>query len=122
MMIISVLIAVGGVYLAYTFYIKRTELPKKLAEKYRPIYTVIYNKYYVDEIYNAVIVQPLKFFAIMCWRFFDVIVIDGIANGLARLVGWIGDLIKRFETGYVRNYALGFVIGVVVILGYLMLS
>lgn len=121
MMIISVLIALGGVYLAYTFYIKKTELPKKLAERYRSIYTLIYNKYYVDEIYNAVIVQPLKFFAIICWRFFDVIVIDGSANGLAKLVGLIGNLIKRFETGYVRNYALGFVVGVVLILGYFML-
>jgi len=121
MMIISVLIALGGIYLAYTFYIKKTELPKKLAERYRSVYTLIYNKYYVDEIYNALIVQPLKFLAIICWRFVDVIVIDGIANGLAKLVGFIGDLLKRFETGYVRNYALGFVVGVVVILGYFML-
>jgi NADH-quinone oxidoreductase subunit L len=120
-MVISVLIALGGIYLAYLFYIKNTDIPKKLAERYRSIYTLIYNKYYVDEIYNALVVQPLKFFAIICWRLFDVIIIDGIANGLAKLVGLIGGLVKRFETGYVRNYALGFVIGVVVILGYFML-
>jgi len=48
-------------------------------------------------------------------------VIDGSANGLAKLVGLIGKLIRRFETGYVRNYALGFVVGVVIILGYFML-
>jgi NADH-quinone oxidoreductase subunit L len=117
-MILSIAIVVVGILTAYRFYISHPNVPRRLAEKYKGTYTVLLNKYYVDELYARLIVNPLLNLALWCWRFFDARVIDGAANGSAFLVGWISAVIRKFQTGYVRNYALSLVLGVVIILGY----
>ena len=60
MMVVSTAIAIAGIYLAYQMYIKKPEMPKKLAERFRLIYKLLLNKYYVDEIYDALFVNPIK--------------------------------------------------------------
>jgi NADH-quinone oxidoreductase subunit L len=78
---------------------------------------LVYMKYYVDEIYDAFVVQPLIKASRFCWKIIDAGVVDGIANGLgnlARAMGWLGSL---FQTGSVNTYALFLAIGVLVILG-----
>jgi NADH-quinone oxidoreductase subunit L len=79
------------------------------------------NKYYVDELYFKIVVNPLLKFATFLWQFFDVKVIDGIANGLANTVNWFAGICRKVQTGYVRNYALGMVFGVLLILAYFIL-
>jgi NADH-quinone oxidoreductase subunit L len=78
---------------------------------------VLFKKYYVDEIYDSVIVQPLIKASRFSWKVIDQGIVDGIVNGLghmARAFGWIGSL---FQTGSVNTYALFLAIGVLVILG-----
>ena len=78
---------------------------------------VLLKKYYVDEIYDSIIVQPLIRASKFSWKVIDQGIIDGIVNGLghlARAFGWIGSL---FQTGSVNTYALFLAIGVLVILG-----
>jgi NADH-quinone oxidoreductase subunit L len=78
---------------------------------------VLYNKYYVDELYDRLIVQPILALSRFCWKVIDAGIIDGIVNlsGLtARAVGWFGSL---FQTGQVNTYAFFFTVGVLVILG-----
>jgi NADH-quinone oxidoreductase subunit L len=78
---------------------------------------VLYFKYYVDEFYDRVIVQPLLSASRFCWKVIDAAFIDGIANGLghlARAMGWLGSL---FQTGSVNTYAFFLVLGVLAILG-----
>jgi NADH-quinone oxidoreductase subunit L len=78
---------------------------------------LLYMKYYVDELYDAVVVRPLIRASRFCWRIIDDGIVDGIANGLgnlARAMGWFGSL---FQTGSVNTYALFLAIGVLVILG-----
>ncbi len=78
---------------------------------------VLYMKYYVDEFYDRIIVQPLIRASRFAWKVIDAGVVDGIANGLgnlARAVGWFGSL---FQTGSVNTYALFLAIGVLIILG-----
>jgi NADH-quinone oxidoreductase subunit L len=118
LMILSIVVILVGLLIAYRFYIAHPETPKKLAEKYRGAYTILLNKYYVDELYAKIIVNPLLKFALWCWEFFDVKIIDGAANGSAFLMGGISAVIRKFQTGYVRNYALSLVFGVVIILVY----
>ena len=60
MMVVSTAIAIAGIYLAYQMYIKKPEIPKKLAERFHLIYKLLLNKYYVDEIYDALFVNPIK--------------------------------------------------------------
>jgi len=120
-MAVSVAVALLGIFFAYRFYIKTPELPKRLAERFRFPYKVLLNKYYVDELYFKIIVNPLLKFATFLWQFFDIKIIDGMANGLAGLVYWFAGVGRKIQTGYVRNYALGMVLGALVILAYFIL-
>jgi len=118
---ISALVAVGGTYTAYRFYVQRPQIPLTLAREYKWLYTMLCNKYYVDEFYMAVLVNPLRSLAGWLARFLDTVVIDGAVNGLARLVGLSGEEGRQLQTGYVATYALSMLIGVVIVLGYLLL-
>jgi NADH-quinone oxidoreductase subunit L len=83
------------------------------------VHRVLLNKYYVDEIYNAVIVQPIKKVSSgLLWRGIDAGVIDGTVNAVGLVVrGWSA-VLRRLQTGSVRAYAMSFFMGVVTILGY----
>jgi len=121
LMALSVVVALLGIFFAYRFYVKSPDLPKSLAQRFSFPYKLLLNKYYVDELYFKVIVDPLLKFATFLWQFFDVKVIDGIANGLANTVNWFAGIGRKVQTGYVRNYALGMVFGVLLILAYFIL-
>lgn len=118
----SIMIVLIGIFLAFSFYIKNPQLPKRLTEKYRAIYKILSNKYYVDEIYSAVFVRPLLKLSTFLWQVFDVRIIDGTANGSAFLIKWFSNITRKLQTGYFRNYALSLFLGVIVILGYLILK
>jgi len=116
MMGISTGIAVAGILLAYLMYIKNPDWPAKIVKKFKLVYTIIYNKYYVDEIYDATIVKPTVKTSFILWRIVDVKIIDGFVNAIARIVELKGEVLKLFQTGYVRNYALSILLGGVIII------
>jgi NADH-quinone oxidoreductase subunit L len=118
LMAISVVVVLIAILVAHRFYLRDLRIPKRLAEKYRSAYRVLLNKYYVDELYAKVIVNPLLNMALFLWKQFDVLVIDGAANGIASLVKGLGLVIRRTETGYLRNYALSLIFGATLILVY----
>ncbi len=118
MMIISVIIAIIGIGIAYLFYIKNPELPRILAERRKGLYKLVYNKYYVDEIYQVLFVNSLKRLGIGLWRGVDEFIIDGTVNGIAYLIGYLSILIRRIQTGLVQHYAFSMMVGGVIILGY----
>ena len=120
-MLLSIAVALLGIFFAYMFYVRNPEIPKNLAQRFSFPYKVLLNKYYIDELYFKVIVNPLLKFATFLWQFFDVKVIDGFANGLANTVNWFAGIGRRVQTGYVRNYALAMVFGVLLILAYFIL-
>jgi NADH-quinone oxidoreductase subunit L len=121
LMALSVVVALLGIFFAYRFYVKSPELPKSLAQRFSFPYKLLLNKYYVDELYFKIIVNPLLKFATFLWQFFDVKIIDGFANGLANTVNWFAGISRKVQTGYVRNYALAMVFGVILILAYFVL-
>jgi NADH-quinone oxidoreductase subunit L len=121
MAIVSLIIAGTGVASAIWVYLWRPELPEQWAARYPRMYQVLLQKYYVDEWYDALFVEPIRRAAEWCWRRFDEPVVDGSVNGVGALV-WAGSVVLRYlQTGYVMNYVLSFVVGVVLILGYLTL-
>jgi len=81
---ISLAVALSGIGLAYLMYMRGAISPVRMAERFKPIYTLLFNKYYFDEIYEAVVIQPLLRFAKFMWSF-DAGVIDGAVNG----TGWL---------------------------------
>ena len=114
----SVAVAICGIGLAYYLYRVRTEKPRKIAEAVPGLYDAVYNKYYVDEIYDIFIVRRIVDGSVWLWRAFDAAFIDGIVNGVASLVRGTGDRLRRVQTGVVGNYAFSLLLGAVLIVGY----
>ena len=109
-----VIIALLGLLLAWWFYIKSPDTPKKLAQSLRGPYTLILHKYYIDELYNAAIVQPLLWISTnVLWHVVDEGVIDGTVNGTARVARESGAQLREIQSGNARTYASWVVIGAV---------
>ncbi|WP_375280536.1 NADH-quinone oxidoreductase subunit L [Pseudooctadecabacter sp.] len=108
-----------GFVTAYIFYIRKPELPKQLAQQQAPLYNFLLNKWYFDELYNAVFVQPAKSIGRFLWKRGDGDVIDGGINGIAMgIIPMLTRLAGRAQSGYVFTYAFAMVIGIAVILTY----
>jgi NADH-quinone oxidoreductase subunit L len=107
---ISVLIALSGIGAGWAMFRKRPlrEMPRLLE-----------NKYYVDEAYNAALINPIKVGSREgLWKIFDVGVIDGIVNGLGRSIAEIGRVVRYLQVGFVRSYAAIILLGALAIIGY----
>jgi len=118
LMSISVALALIGIFVAYTMYMKKRDLPEKLANSYPILHRLLLNKWYVDEIYELTVIKPFHGFSILLWKGVDVAVIDGSVNGVARIVGWFSGVIRYIQSGYVQSYAVSMVLGTVVLLVY----
>ena len=119
--------------------------PEVLSVKFKALYALLSNKYYIDEIYDALIVNPIKRFCRLCFSFdlavidglvngagwmtrfaawlshkFDIYLVDGIFNSLATMVDFSSGFWRRLQTGYLQNYALIFVVGLLLIIGGLL--
>jgi NADH-quinone oxidoreductase subunit L len=111
-----------GIIVSYIFYIKNTQLPKLLAFKMQWLYSVLYNKYYIDEIYDMLIVSNVKKLAKNLSTTFESRIIDGYGpNGFALVVSRIAGYISKIQTGYVYHYALVMILGFVMLLTWYML-
>jgi NADH-quinone oxidoreductase subunit L len=110
----GVIVALIGFLTAWWFYIRRPDLPKKLAQSMHGLYTLLLNKYYVDEIYFAVIVRPLLWISTnVLWHTVDEKVIDGAVNGVATGARGLGGELRQIQSGNPRSYATWVVIGAV---------
>jgi len=109
-----------GFAMAFWFYIANPALPKKLAEQQRPLYQFLLNKWYFDEIYNFVFVQPASMIGRFFWKRGDGNVIDGGLNGVAMgIVPFFTRLAGRAQSGYIFTYAFAMVIGIVVLVTWM---
>ena len=106
LMIVSSLVALSGIGLAYLIYYKKTWSAEKIGNTFRPIYTLLFNKYYFDEIYQAVVLNPIMAFARYMWTF-DARVIDGAVNGTAWLTILWSDIKEWFDTWIVDGAVNG---------------
>jgi NADH-quinone oxidoreductase subunit L len=115
---VSLGVAIVGISLAYYLYLKNPEAPGKIANTFKTLYRIIFNKYYMDEIYNAIFVQPIRRGSEWLWHSVDENVIDGTANGAGRLCTGLSAMLKRLQTGYVQNYAIWMLVGTVLLIAY----
>ncbi|HZR25771.1 MAG TPA: NADH-quinone oxidoreductase subunit L [Vicinamibacterales bacterium] len=119
LMAISVVIAFAGIGIATYFFLKNTRAASAMAARFAGLRLLLQNKYYVDEVYDATIVQPIRIVSEdALWKTVDARVIDGAVNGVAQTVGGSSQILRRMQTGSVRAYAASLFFGVVVILGY----
>ena len=141
---LSVLIALAGIVVAWQFYIKKPLIPKTLASNWGGVYRLLYNKYYVDQIYDAAFVNRSKDLATTLGAFdrtivdglgidgtgwltrmtsrismwWDSWIVDGLVNLAARIVWILSYPVRMLQSGRVANYALWIVFGVLLMLGY----
>ena len=115
---ISVGIALVGIIGAWFLYLAKPELPGKFVAAFQGLHRAVFNKWYVDELYDALFVNATKKAGTFFWKGFDVVVVDGIVNGLGRIVNLCSRGLRLTQTGFVHNYALSMVVGVVIIVGY----
>ena len=120
LILISVAVAVTGIFIAWVFYIKNPKIPHNLVARFPWLYKLLFNKYYVDEIVNTVFVNSTIKGSEIVYDHFDLKVIDGVVNGSAKTTNFFGKVLSYFQTGYIKDYALIFLLGAILLLGYLL--
>jgi NADH-quinone oxidoreductase subunit L len=119
LMLVSSVIALLGIGIAAFIWLKRREIAASAARSFAGLHRLLLNKYYVDEVYDAAIVQPIRVISQEgLWRGFDVRVIDAAVNGTASIVAGGAAALRLLQSGSVRAYASSLFLGVVLILGY----
>ena len=122
LMALSVGLALAGIGIAFYFWLRNPAAATAWSQRFSGIHKLLLNKYYVDEIYDAAIVQPIKgISSLLLWKGMDAALIDGAVNGLGRAVRGSSDALRRLQTGSVRAYAASLFLGVVLILGWYLL-
>jgi NADH-quinone oxidoreductase subunit L len=115
-MLLSIVLAAAGIYLAYMLYLKdaKKKRARKMAEWFGPVYRMLYNKYYIDELYlwfnHALVDGTARLFYL-----FDIYVVDGIVNGIGAFARLSGDGLRVFQSGRIQNYVLIFFLGVLAV-------
>jgi NADH-quinone oxidoreductase subunit L len=116
-------VAVAGIGLAFYFWYFNREAAAAMARRFSGLYRLLLNKYYVDELYDAAIVQPIKLLSTRgLWRGVDVGIIDGAVNGVGLLVRGSSTALRRLQTGSIRAYAAALFTGAVLIVGWYLWS
>jgi NADH-quinone oxidoreductase subunit L len=139
LMLASTVIAVSGIVLAYLMYYKKSISPEAMAQRFKPIYTFLYNKWYFDEAYDFLIVRPAYALARFLWAFdariidglvnlhatvtiwlstvklwIDVYIVDGIVNGLGLVTGAASSVLRLLQSGRLAHYLLVILFGLIV--------
>jgi NADH-quinone oxidoreductase subunit L len=122
LMFLSVANGLLGILVAYFLYILKPEIPKAVAARFKAFYELLLNKYYVDEIYQAVFVDTCLMLATFFYAIWDVVVIDGIVNGAGFVAKTVGGGLRQVQTGKLQGYALTILFGVVVLVAYYALA
>ncbi|MDH4981377.1 NADH-quinone oxidoreductase subunit L [Hyphomicrobium sp. D-2] len=110
----------GGFTIAWIYYIAKPSLPAATARAFGPLYRFLLNKWYFDELYNAIFVKPTFWLANFLWKVGDIKIINGLIDGTAAGVYAITQRAVRLQTGYIYHYAFAMLIGVALLITYVM--
>jgi NADH-quinone oxidoreductase subunit L len=114
---ISVAAGLLGIFLAYLMYVAKPSLAGSVAGSFRGLYTLVYNKYFVDEIYDTAVVKPVvNGSRVLLWRFADAGVIDGLVNGIGARARGVGGVLRLMQSGNIRSYATWVLFGSVLVI------
>jgi NADH-quinone oxidoreductase subunit L len=101
-----------GVFTAWWFFLKRPDFADSAERRFKWLYMILVNKYGFDRFYENVLVAGARLLGGGLWRFGDQIVIDdGLVNGSARTVGWLGSVMRYAQSGYLYHYAFAMILG-----------
>ncbi|HEY4361663.1 MAG TPA: NADH-quinone oxidoreductase subunit L [Bryobacteraceae bacterium] len=117
---IAIAVGLGGIGLAALFYLVSPAIPEALASTFATPYRWILNKYFVDEFYDATVVEPMiDGSRVFLWRVADARIVDGAVNGAGTVARSVGSLLRLAQSGYIRNYAAWVVGGSILVIAYM---
>lgn len=121
--LLPLLASLTGILFAYLCYMIFPELAQTLAHSFYGLYLILKNKYYIDEIYNFIFVKPFQCLANLLWQEVDVKIIDKFGpNGTAFVSGKLSSVISKVQSGYIYNYILVMILGLVGIITWYVIS
>lgn len=118
---VLMIVSIGVAALGVLAYMKRIDLAAFIRPRFQRVYKILWNKYYVDEVYDSVIVTPTVRGSESLWKGMDVAVIDGAVNGSAKLVAAVAQRIRLLQTGVAQAYATVFIGGILFVITWLMM-
>ena len=113
---ISVLVAVVSATMAYVIYVKKNTVPAPEGAPLNPVHKLVYNKYYIDELYNSLFVRPTMALSTGLYRFVEKGIIDPVVNGFGKLTSGSGRGLRVLQSGATGSYLLMMVLGIIFIL------
>ena len=117
--VLPIVVGAIGIALAFYMYIVKTDLPAQIAARFNRLYLFLYNKWYFDELYDAIFVRPAKSLGYALWREGDGTLIDGLGpDGIAAVARNLAQRASRLQSGYVYHYAFAMLIGVVGLISF----
>jgi NADH-quinone oxidoreductase subunit L len=112
-------LAMGGVATAYYLYMINSELPEKIKNAFKPVHTILVNKYGFDDFNQWFFAGGSRGVGSLLWRVGDVALIDGlIVNGSAKVVAWFSRVMRYLQTGLLYHYAFAMILGLALLLGF----
>jgi NADH-quinone oxidoreductase subunit L len=122
MMGVSIVTGLAGIGFAYFMYVVRTDLPEKIAGQFSAAYRILFNKYYVDELYSYVIVRPSLWIASnVLVGVTDAKVIEAVVNGVPGAIGNFSRRLRKIQTGFLQHYATIMAMGALLIVALVLL-
>jgi len=123
LMVLSVAFAIGAIMFARYVYLKKPSIASNTAQKFKGLYNLLWNKYFVDEAYDTAVVNPiLQTSRSFLWKIADNKIIDGVVNGTAKIIDVISINIRKLQTGVAQFYALVMMLGIVAAFFWIILS
>ncbi len=122
-LILTPILVILSIPVAYYLFVKNKELPEQIANVNKPLYKFLLNKWYFDEFYDALIVNPSKKLGLFLWKFFDIKLIDGFGpDGISTLIKKCSLKANKFQSGYIYQYAFIMLLGFSALLTFLIVK
>jgi NADH-quinone oxidoreductase subunit L len=118
LMLVTTAVALAGIAWAWLLYVRQPELLPRIAATAGRLHDVLWNKYWIDELYEALILRPYRMASRFCWKAIDATIIDGIVDGVGAAVATSSLVWRRLQTGNVQHYAMGMVVGGIAVVSY----
>ena len=122
-LVLTPILVILSIPIAYYLFVKNKNLLHQIANVNKPLYNFLLNKWYFDELYDLLIVNPSKKFGLFLWKFFDVKLIDGFGpDGISTLIKKFSLKANKFQSGYIYQYAFVMLVGFSALLTFLMVK
>ncbi|MBD1153347.1 NADH-quinone oxidoreductase subunit L [Pelagibacterales bacterium SAG-MED24] len=122
-LVLTPILVISSIPIAYYLFVKNKDLPHQIVNVNKPLYNFLLNKWYFDELYDALIVNPSKKLGLFLWKFFDVKLIDGFGpDGISALIKKFSIKANKFQSGYIYQYAFVMLLGFSALLTFLIVK